>query len=240
MVKPSLLILCGRELPFVRQADHLGNTLTEQGDMEQDAAVKRAKFVQSSVEVRNVFKFADPGEVVKALKTYSSSFYGSCLWDLGGVKAMQVYNTWNTTVKLAGGLPQRTRTYIFQQLLNCGHTSARVDILSRFVKFFHSLRSSASQEVQVLSRFLARDVQSVTGKNLRLVQEITQLNPWTASYGRLKEALVTEELVEVPQVDSWRLPYLCTLLGQRKEAATKALEEEEKRLDYLIQSLVIN
>ena len=100
---------------------------------------------------------------------------------------MQVHNTWNTTVKLAWGLPQQTRTYILQQLLNCGHTSARVDILSRFVKFFHSLRSSASQEVQVLSRFLARDVQSVTGKNLRLVQDITQLNPWTASYGRLKD-----------------------------------------------------
>ena len=43
LAKPAPLILCGRELPYVKQADHLGNILTEQGDMEQDAAVKRAK-----------------------------------------------------------------------------------------------------------------------------------------------------------------------------------------------------
>ena len=87
------LILCGRELPYVKQADHLGNILTEQGDMEQDAAVKRAKFIQSSVEIREVFKFAAPTEVLKALKIHSSSFYGSCLWDLGGEKAKQVLGT---------------------------------------------------------------------------------------------------------------------------------------------------
>ena len=72
-----------------------------------------------------------------------------------------------------------TRTYILLQLLSCGHTSAKVDILSRYVKFFHSLRKSASHEVQVLSRYLARDVQSVTGRNLRLVQETANLDPWT-------------------------------------------------------------
>ena len=42
LVKPAPLMLCGRELPFVAQADHLGNVLTERGDMEQDALVKRA------------------------------------------------------------------------------------------------------------------------------------------------------------------------------------------------------
>ena len=32
--KPAPLFLCGRELPFVNQADHLRNMLTEQGDMD--------------------------------------------------------------------------------------------------------------------------------------------------------------------------------------------------------------
>ena len=87
LVKPLPLMLCGRVLPFVKHADHLGNILTEQGVMEQDAAVKRATFIRSSVEIREMFKFAAPAEVLKALKTYSNSFYGSCLWDLGGEKA---------------------------------------------------------------------------------------------------------------------------------------------------------
>ena len=50
--KPAPHTLCGRELPWVNQADHLGNMLTVQGDMEQDAAVKRAQFISSSVQQR--------------------------------------------------------------------------------------------------------------------------------------------------------------------------------------------
>ena len=49
MTKPAPLILCGRTLPYVRQADHLGNILTEEGNMDQDTVVKRAEFIQSSV-----------------------------------------------------------------------------------------------------------------------------------------------------------------------------------------------
>ena len=84
MTKPAPLILCGRELPYVRQADHLGNILTEEGNMDQDTVVKRAKFIQSSVEIRKTFQFAAPEEVVRSLKIYCNSFYGSNLWDLGG------------------------------------------------------------------------------------------------------------------------------------------------------------
>jgi hypothetical protein len=232
--------ICGHTECPVCQPDHLGNTLTEQGDMEQDAAVKRARFIQSSVETRELFKWAAPAEVIKATKIYSTSFYGSNLWDLGGDKAKQVYTAWNTTVKLAWGCPQWTRTYMMQQLLCCGHTSARVDILCRYANFFHSLRKSACYEVQVLSRLLARDIQSVTGKNLQYIYDASGLSPWTASYGRLRDALVAGEVVEVPLQDRWRLPYLSSLLSQRREAHNLALEEEENRLTKLIDSLVAN
>ena len=73
--KPAPLMLCGRELPFVGQADHLGHVLTDKGDMEQDAAVKRDRFVQSSVETREMFKWAAPAEVIKATKIYCAVSY---------------------------------------------------------------------------------------------------------------------------------------------------------------------
>jgi hypothetical protein len=91
-----------------------------------------------------------------------------------------------------------------------------------------------------MSRLVARDRQTVTGKNLWLVQELSNLNPWTATSRRLKTALQTEELVDVPVPDRWRLPYLSSLLRQRGEAHYLAMEEEEQRLDELINSLVIN
>ena len=113
-------------------------------------------------------------------------------------------------------------------------------IMSRYVKFFAGLRSSASYEVQVLARFLARDIRSVTGKNLSQLAEVSNLNPWCANQDRVKMALISAELVEVPPMDSWRLPYLWSLLAQKREAHTLALDEKESRLDELIRSLVMN
>ena len=141
--------------------------------MDQDAIIKRAKFIQSSVEIQTQFKFAAPAEIVKAMKIYCNAFYGSSLWDLSGARAGQVFTAWNTSVKLAWGCPQQTRTYFLQQILCCGHTSARTDLISRFVKFFQSLLASASYEVRLLSRFLARDVKSTIGGNLLFVRELS-------------------------------------------------------------------
>ena len=72
------------------------------------------------------------------------------------------------------------------------------------------------------------------------MHDLTNLDPWTTSYGKLKSALITAEMMEVPQQDKWRLPFLCSLLGQRSEAHSSASEAEETRLDELIHSLVTN
>ena len=143
--KPAPLTLCGKILPYVRQADHLGNVLTEMGNMEQDASVKRATFIRSSSEIRETFKNAAPQEIIKALKIYCTSFYGSSLWDLNSVKARQMYSAWDYSVKLVWNCPRWTRTYFVQQLLCCGFPSARVDIQSRFVIF-----TRASNQVPVM------------------------------------------------------------------------------------------
>ena len=117
--KPAPLLLCGNELPWVDQADHLGCIITSSGDMDQDAKVKRAKFIASSSEIRNIFKSAAPNEIIKALRIYSCSFYGSNLWDLDGEAAQKVFSAWDTAVKLVWGCPQWTRTYLLQSVLYC-------------------------------------------------------------------------------------------------------------------------
>ena len=187
-----------------------------------------------------MFGWAAPAEVIKALKIHCTAFYGSNLWDLGGAKAAQVFTSWNTAVKMAWGCPQWTRTFLMQQVLCIGQDSARVDIMCRFAKFFHSLRSSTSKEVQVLSRLLARDIRSVTGKNIQLIEEITGLSLWTAPQHRLRAVLCEQEAVEVPPQDRWRIPYLSSLLSQRRVAKNLASEETVDHLTQLIYSLVGN
>ena len=113
-------------------------------------------------------------------------------------------------------------------------------VLSRFVRFYNSLRHSACHEVQVLAMLLSRDVKSTLGRNNRFIQEETNLNPWSCSPSKLKEALIERYWVDVPPMDKCRLPYLCKLLTQRREAFNKAMKEEEERLSHLIDSLVRN
>ena len=122
----------------------------------------------------------------------------------------------------------------------CGFESARVSILSKFVNFFTNLRSSASKEVQILSRFVARDVRSTTGRNLQFIVEATGLSPWTSSTKRIKNVLVQREYVSVPEADFWRLPYLESLLNQRRSVRDRALDDLDNHLSDLITSLVIN
>ena len=101
---------------------------------------------------------------MRALKIYCSSFYGSMLWDLTGDGACQVFNAWTTAVKLSWDCPRDTRTYLVQQVLACDQTSARADALTRYGKFFKSLRASTSKEVATMANLVFRDIQTTTGK----------------------------------------------------------------------------
>ena len=235
--KPAPLKLCGRELPYVKEADHLGNIITENGDMDKDAAIKRAAFVQSSVQIREQFKFAAPADIIKALKVHSNSFYGSNLWDLNGDKASQLYAAWNTTIKMVWNCPIQTRTYFLQQILYCGYTSAKVDIISRYPTFFRSLLDSPGKELRVLSRLVSRDIRSTTGGNLAFIRKTTGLNPWEAKGLGLKQRLCQSEMVQVLEEDKWRIPYLRKLLTFRRLSDD---QETQTYIEELIQSLVVN
>ena len=53
-------------------------------------------------------------------------------------------------------------------------------------------------------------------------------------------ALQAVELVAVPHQDAWRLPYLVSLLSQRRIASQSAMDIEVERINELISSLVMN
>ena len=237
LAKPATLTLCGRDLPWVSTAFHLGHELSETGNMEQDVKEKRATFISKSVEVRETFKFASPVEVVQAMKVYCSSFYGCMLWDLSGQGAAQVFNSWNTAAKLAWSVPRATRTFLLQQVLTAGVTSAKVDILARYRNFFHGLRRSPCYEVSVMANIASRDLRSTTGSNIRFVEQVSGLDLWSCNYFELKEALKQNEMVDVPILDQWRIKYLDTLLAQRQELHYVGATVEEERVAELITAL---
>ena len=150
--KPADISLCGRALPWVASATHLGHELHESGEMTYDSKVKRAQYIGKSVEVRESFGFASPPEVLTALNLYCTSYYG-CLagWDLGSAGASAFYSAQTVGVKLAWGVPRATHTYFVQQCLAPGATSARAEVLARFAGFYTGLRNSPSPEVRTVA-----------------------------------------------------------------------------------------
>ena len=137
-----------------------------------------------------MFRFASPVEVLVATSVYCSDYYGSLAgWDLGSDKANMFFNAWSTHVKLTWRVPRQTRTFLVQSVLAPGFTSARTEVLARYVTFFRSLRTAPSHEVRTAALLAARDLQTVTGRNLALVAELSGLDPWTASSARVREAL---------------------------------------------------
>ena len=233
-VKPVPLVLDGKELPWVESALHLGHVLHESGNMDQDVKVKRANFINDSTEVREAFCFASPSEVLRAVKVYVGSHYGSNLWQLGGDMACQYFSAWRTCVKLAWQLPRATHTFLVDHLLSGDLTSVRIDALSRFTKFLRGLVTSPSLEVAVMCAVTRGDVQTTTGQNLDLIRRESGMNPMTCSALKIRKIL-GGQLSAVPDNDQWRLRYLCRLLEARGQAHYEGGETEE--LTSLIDSL---
>ena len=72
-----------------------------------------------------------------------------------------------------------------------------MDIITRYVGFYRSLVRPSSYEVAVLAGLVGQDIRSTTGSNLRLrlLRELTGLEPIAFGSSRLKEALIQAELV---------------------------------------------
>ena len=239
--KPATISLCGRALPWVATATHLGHEINETGDMAYDAKVKRAVYIGKSVEVRDIFSFASPPDILTALDKYCTSYYG-CLagWDLGSAAAKSFFSAQQVGVKLTWGVPRGTRTYLLQQCLAPGATSARAEIMARFCGFFSGLRNAPSAEVRTVALLCACDMRTTTGRNIHLVEEASGLSVWSSTTAQVRRAIMQKETVGVALEDQWRVPYLGRLLEQRLQFHYNGDKENETRVQTLIDSLCVN
>jgi hypothetical protein len=238
--KPAPLLLCGRALPWVARAEHLGHALCEDGTMRRDAREKRAQYIDLSVKIRETFSFAHPVEQLVAVEKYCSTIYGSNLYNFIDPEFGMICSAWRTGTKLAWDVHRGCRTYLVQQVLAPGVTSLRVSLLLRFRTFFRSLVTSPSPEVQVAALLAARDLRSSIGSNLALLRAESGLDPWTCSPGRLREALLRAEEVPVPPADAWRAPYMERLLAERLVHFYSGNDKEVQRVQGLLDSLATN
>ena len=233
MPKPVPLKLYGKDLPWVSHATHLGHEMHEDGTMDFDCKCKRGKFIENSLSIRETFKFAKPSQVLKAVQTNCCDLYGSMLWNLYGEQAGQYYRSWSTCTKLVWDLPRSTHSFFVDNMLSCGFPSVRSQVLSRYVKFFHTLLSSPSKEVAVIARLVGGDAGSNTGRNMLNIRLESKLNPATSPILKMKEFFY--RITEVPESERWRLPLLTKYVNLRSNLVLNCSSTEY--IDTLIESL---
>ena len=151
----------------------------------------------------------------------------------------QFFNCWTTNVKLTWNLPRNTRSY-FIQCLAAGFIPARAEILTRTVGFFKSLRKAPRHEVVTVALLASRDLRSTLGRNLRLVEEETKLDPWRDSTVRVRETLATHSTTPTPTSEEWRVKYFHKLLERRQQYRYWGMEEVESATQQLLESICIN
>ena len=135
--------------------------------MEHHARLSRMRFINDSTDVRDMFKFAMPEQVINAMQVYVSSFYGSILFDLYGGEAEKIFRCWNTALKLVWQVPRTTHGYLVENLLGKSCSSLRNSILTRFIKFARTLAINSSKEIATLAGLCMADARSTLGKNVR-------------------------------------------------------------------------
>ena len=230
---PELVVLDGKQLPWVEHAEHLGHTLHQVVNMEMDSNRARAKFIKKAVDIREEFAFAHPDQQLQMLDLLCCDGYGSMLWNLQSDKAEQYFKSWNTAVKMVWGVPRSTFTYLVEGYFAQKQTSLRNQVLSRYPGFIRGLLNSPSKEVRLLVRIVKDDPRSHTCLNLRYLSQKTGLEKVESYAGwRVKEALGGKT---VPESERWRLGLLTTLLSMKRDKFSQV--QDSKQISAMIDSL---
>ena len=128
-------------------------------------------------------------------------------------------------------------TYFVDHLLSGDLSSAKVDIMVRYLKFFNGLLKSPTKEVLLMANLSARDVRTTVGKNLRYLQGESGKDPWITSPDELRQSLFSQK-ADAPEGDRWRLSYLAKLLEDRGQHYYEC--KDTLNHSNLIDSLCIN
>ena len=229
------LEVAGKKFPWVASAIHVGNTLNEDGTMEQDIKVKRAQFIDEVQNLQQEFHKCHPEVQAKLMTLYSSSCYGSNTWDLFGSWARKFYTSWNVNLRIVWDLPYATHRYFYEHLTDSKHL--KVLLIKRFKKFVLSISDGTNSACKMLLYTCYRNVKSATGSNIRNIElEVNEKLLIENLQKSISKVVETLQFEETPATLTWRIAAM-------KETALVKLghlnvegfttEEVEEILDYI-------
>ena len=207
-IDPRNIMLYNKPLPWVESHIHLGHTVHKDETMSHDVFCKRAEFISKVHAIRQELGSQDPSVLVKLVRIYYCSFYGSNLWDLFSDTTNKLFITWNNAIRNFYDLPFPTHRFILQDLVDIPHL--RTCLLRRFTKFYSTLRNCSKVEVRNLFHLQKHDVRSSFGRNCHyLCREFD-----ATSVDSIAREHITMP-IKTPENELWRVPFLKELLQVR-------------------------
>ena len=113
-------------------------------------------------------------------------------------------------------------------------SSVRASVLSRYLKFFESVKSSSSVEVSVVANLASADIRSVTGSNLFNLKKEAGMDITRETMNKARVVLLSARTA-VPVQDGWRIGCLKKFLSERSKLDEKLQSTDV--MDSLIDSL---
>ena len=123
----------------------------------------------------------------------------------------QLVNTWSVSIRHMWGLPLQAHRYLIEQL---GGIHAQVMLITRYVKFIQNMvKKSPKIAVQFMIQKILRNVSTVTGRNVRFIEDkigcdITSVNP-----NILKQKL---KFFDIREDDKWRVDLIKEIVNVKQ------------------------
>ena len=105
--------------------------------------------------------------LVKLVNTYTTSFYGSSLWDPLSPECERLYKSWNVAMRQIFNLDRKTHRYLIEPVLQCIHP--KVMLLSRLVGFYKALIECPQFSIHYLCHITEKYYSTVFGRTLHKV-----------------------------------------------------------------------
>ena len=137
--------------------------------MTVDCDIKRGKFISKIHSLAQELFFASPEVIMKLFNVYTTSFYGSNLYNLFDKSCTRLYTAWNCAVRQAFHVNNLTHRYLIETISQS--LNRKVFLSSDLIKFAQSMESSKKPSVRLLSNLFKNDKRTTYGQNWNAISK---------------------------------------------------------------------
>ena len=173
-IELAKISLNGDYLPWVESAKHVGNILERDNSFSKDIRTKRGSFIGRIHSILQEVHFASPLVKMKMINIYTTSFYGSPLWNLHDGSCEKLFTAWNNAIRDAFCVPRATHRYLIEDISDSEHPM--VMLSRRFLKFHQTLQKSSKTSIRFLSQLSSENLRTSYGQNLKNIVDLVKVN----------------------------------------------------------------